>query len=213
MNQTKIKKLLFLLNQNYPQAHTALNYANPFQLLVATILSAQCTDKLVNQITPLLFEKYPDIKAFANAKIEELEQAVKKTGFFKNKARFIQKASKMLLEKFKGKVPKNMGHLTALPGIGRKTANVILYNAYGLISGIAVDTHVKRISFRLGLTKNTEPNKIEQDLLKILPQKYWGKFSHAIILHGRSICKARNPKCFFCFLKDLCSKLGVDKKA
>lgn len=206
MTQHHINTLLSLLRKHYPSAHTALRYKNPFQLLIATILSAQCTDVVVNEVTPLLFKKYPTIKALAQAPLAQLQQDIKKIGLYRNKAKFIQQTAQMLLKNFKGIVPQRLEDLIQLPGVARKTANVVLYNAFGIIAGVVVDTHVKRISYRLGLTTQTDPGKIEQDLMKKIPQKSWGEFSHAIILHGRAICQARKPKCQQCFLNTICEK-------
>ncbi len=204
MKNKNINILLSILKVKYPDAKTKLIYQNSFQLLVATILSAQCTDKTVNQVTLELFKKYSSIESFAKARIEELENNIRKTGFFRNKAKAIKNSAKMILEKYQGLVPKTMEELITLPGVARKTANVILYNAFGIQSGVVVDTHVKRISYRLGLTKNTNPVKIEQDLMKIIPQQSWGQFAHALVLHGRALCQARKPKCAECFLAEIC---------
>lgn len=197
----RAEKQIAILKKMYPDAKCALSYTTPFQLLVATVLSAQCTDKRVNIVTQDLFKKYPDAKAMANLTQTELEKLIKSTGFYKNKAKSLLATSKLLVEKYGGKVPKTMEELTALPGIGRKTANVILGNAYHIASGITVDTHVGRISKRLGLTHHTDPVKIEKDLCELIPQKDWIIFSHLLISHGREICTARKKDCCTCPLK------------
>lgn len=202
MNYSEIVKLL---KKEYPINKIALEFVDPLQLLVATILSAQCTDERVNKVTPGLFKKYKTAHDYANAKLPVFEQEIKSTGFYKNKARSIINCCKELVEKYNGKVPDKMEELTKLPGVGRKTANVILGNAYG-IPGIVVDTHVKRVSYRLGLTKNTDPEKIEFDLMKIIPKEDWAHFSNALIFHGRKICDARKPKCNECILEKYCPK-------
>lgn len=196
------------LAQLYPDAHCALHYETPLQLLVATILSAQCTDVRVNLITPALFKRYPDAKAFASAKSHELEEMIRTTGFFRNKAKNIIACCKKLVEEFGGEVPATMAELVPLHGIGRKTANVILGDAFG-VPGITVDTHVKRLSRRLGLTTKTDPDKIERDLMALLPKKQWTPFSHRMIFHGRQVCHARKPKCHECLLEKICPQVGV----
>ncbi|OBW62491.1 MAG: endonuclease III [Dehalococcoides mccartyi] len=188
----------------YPDAKTALNFTTPFEMLVATILSAQSTDKMINKITPALFKKYPDPKAFAEASLAELEQDIKSSGFFHNKAANIIGAARGVVSRFGGVVPSGMADMLTLPGVGRKTANVVLHNAFGLVEGIAVDTHVKRLTERLGLTSNTDPVKIEQDLMALLPRTYWGDFSYYLIDHGRAVCDAKKPHCPECVLKDIC---------
>jgi len=199
----KLQAILPILDALYPEAHCSLDFRNPIQLLVATILSAQCTDERVNQVTPELFRKYPDARAFAEAPLEELEEAVRSTGFFRNKARSIQGCCRILHERFGGEVPAKLETLVELPGIGRKTANVILGNSFG-IPGIVVDTHVSRVTQRLGLTKRKDAEKIEFDLMALLPEDRWVKFCHQIILHGRQICQARNPRCGVCPLRPHC---------
>jgi endonuclease-3 len=188
----------------YPAATCALHHSNPWELLVATILSAQCTDKRVNEVTPGLFKKYPTPQDFAAVRQEVLANDIRSTGFFNNKARSIIGAAKGVLEKFGGKVPKTMDEILTLPGVARKTGNVVLGTAYGISSGVVVDTHVQRIAARLDLTKNVEPVKIEQDLMKIIPRDKWILFSHQIILHGRALCVARKPKCTECELNSVC---------
>lgn len=196
------------LARQYPDAHCALHHENPLQLLIATILSAQCTDVRVNMVTPALFVRYPDAKAFAGANQGELETAIQSTGFFRNKAKNIIACCKKIVEEHRGEVPETMEELIHLPGVGRKTANVILGNAFD-VPGITVDTHVQRLSHRLGLTKQTDPEKIERDLMELIPKKDWTMFSHRMIFHGRQICHARKPKCDVCPLCTLCPKIGV----
>ncbi len=200
----RVRAILDKLDQAYPAATCALEHNNPFQLLVATILSAQCTDERVNQVTPTLFQKYPRPEDFAYANPRELEQDIRPTGFFRNKTKSIIGASKRIVEEFRGQVPKTMEELLTLPGVARKTANVVLGTAYGIASGIVVDTHVQRLARRLDLSKNTDPKKIEQDLLKIIPQEKWILFSHQLIWHGRRVCQARKPRCLECNLEPLC---------
>ena len=192
------------LKTMYPKAKCSLDYTNAFQLLIATILSAQSTDVRVNIVTKSLFRKYPDPQSFARAPQAEMERDVKQTGFFRNKAKAVIAASKAIVEKHDGEVPQTMEELTALPGVGRKTANVVLGNAFKKNIGIVVDTHVARVSGRLALTANSDPIKIEQDLMKLIPQKEWTVFSHRLIYHGRQICIARKPKCSECRLNELC---------
>ncbi len=199
-----IDKIIQTLKKHYPQARdTSLNYQEPFQLLIATILAAQSTDKQVNKITTSLFEKYPRPPDLAAADLPELEMAIKSTGFFRNKAKSIKKCSQELVERFAGKVPQNINDLTSLSGVGRKTANVVLGNSFGH-DVIIVDTHMKRVSGRLGLTANTNPDKIEQDLMKIIPTGKRTDFSHKTVAFGRTICLGRNPKCIRCFLLAWC---------
>ena len=182
----------------------ALNHRSPWELLVATILSAQCTDKRVNEVTPGLFEKYPTIKDFANVSQEELANDIRSTGFFNNKAKSVIGAAKKILSDFKGEVPRNIDDLLTVPGAARKTSNVVLGTAFGIPSGVVVDTHVHRVSRRLDLTKQDDPVKIEQDLMKIIPQERWILFSHQVIHHGRGLCVARKPKCAECLLDPIC---------
>ena len=202
----RTEKILKLLEDNYPAAKTALKFANPWELLVATILSAQCTDKRVNIVTEKLFKKYPGVKSFANAEQENFEKDIHSTGFYKNKTKNIISSAKMLIKEFKGKVPGTMDDLLKLPGVARKTANVVTYNAFGKIYGITVDTHVGRLAQRLGFTKEKNAGKIESDLMKIFPKNLWGRISHLLIEHGRKSCKAKNPACETCFLNNLCPK-------
>jgi len=204
----EVKKILNKLETMYPDAKCALDFSNPLELLVATILSAQCTDKRVNLVTPSLFKKYRTPKDYAQADLMDLMEEIRTTGFYKNKATSLKNLGKALMEEHGGKVPRAMDELVQLPGVGRKTANVVLGNAFG-VPGITVDTHMKRVSYRLGLTKNTDPEKIERDLMKIVPQKKWTEFSHQVITHGRQICKAPRPLCSLCGLEKLCPKIGV----
>lgn len=199
------------LKKNYPSAKIALVYSNPLEMLISVILSAQCTDKRVNIVTEELFKKYKTAKDYAYGDIEDLKKIIRSTGFYNAKAKHIQETCKIIVENHYGKVPQTMAELTNLPGVGRKTANIVLSNAYSVLSGIAVDTHVKRISFRLGLTKNTNPEKIEQDLMEKLPKELWNKFTYLVIEHGRTICKAPTPICSKCFLNNECPKYGVKK--
>ena len=197
------------LKKMYPKAKCSLDFTNPFELLIATMLSAQSTDQRVNIVTKSLFRKYPNAHAFAAADQVEMEKDVKQTGFFRNKAKAVIAASKMLVEKHGGEVPPNMDDLVALPGVGRKTANVVLSNAMGISVGFVVDTHVTRVSGRLGLTDQADAEKIEQDLMKVVPQKEWTIFGHRLIYHGREICVARKPKCGECLLNDVCPSAEV----
>lgn len=203
-NPKRVAAILQKLNEAYPGAVCELKYQNPFQLLVATILSAQCTDVRVNQVTPVLHEKYKGPKDFAYASPGELEQEIRTTGFFRNKTKSLIGASKEIVEKFRGEVPRTMEEMLTLPGVARKTANVVLGTGFGIASGVVVDTHVQRLSNRLDLTKNADPKKIEQDLMRIIPQEKWIQFSHQLIWHGRRVCHARKPKCVECNLEKLC---------
>lgn len=197
------------LRRAYPTARCALEFANPLELLVATILSAQCTDVRVNQVTKSLFRKYRTAADYARAPLAELEAAIQSTGFFRAKARNIQACCQKLVEQYDGQVPQNLEALVALPGIGRKTASVVLGTAFGIASGVVVDTHVTRLSRRLGLTQHKDATKIERDLMALVPQKEWIDFSHRMIQHGRQICTARKPKCEECPLNEFCPRLGV----
>jgi endonuclease-3 len=198
-------EILNRLKDLYPDATCSLNYSTPVQLLVATILSAQCTDERVNQVTPALFSRFPDAASLANADLEELENLVRSTGFYRNKAKNIQAACRMIVSEFDSVVPNQMEQLLKLPGVARKTANVVLAHAYGINAGVTVDTHVKRLSQRLGLTKYSDPINIEKDLMKLLPRPDWENWSIRLIYHGRAVCKARSPACSVCQLADLCS--------
>ena len=205
-NKRRTGEIITLLKKRYPDARCALNHKNPLELLVATILSAQCTDVRVNKVTKDLFKKYKQAEDYAGAEPEILENDIRSTGFYKNKARSIIKCCKVIFEEYTGKVPSTMEELVALGGIGRKTANVILGNAFG-IPGITVDTHVKRVAYHLALTKNQDPVKIEYDLMELVPKKEWTQFSHLIIFHGRYTCMARKPLCAECVLKSLCPRV------
>ena len=202
--KARVAEILRILDGMYPAATCALHHENPWQLLVATILSAQCTDKRVNEVTPGLFAKYPTPEDFAAVRPEVLANDIRSTGFFNNKAKSITGAAKRVVGAFGGQVPRTMEEMLTIPGAARKTANVVLGTAYGIASGVVVDTHVQRIARRLDLTKNTDPVKIEEDLKKVLPQEKWILFSHQIILHGRALCAARTPKCAECGLNGLC---------
>lgn len=200
----RIAVILQKLDEMYPNVTCALHHSNPWELLVSTILSAQCTDKRVNEVTPGLFKKYPTPKDFAAVRPEVLAGDIRSTGFFNNKAKSVVGAAKMIVGQFGGKVPQTLGELITVPGAARKTANVVLGSGYGIASGVVVDTHVLRVSKRLDLTKNTDPVKVEQDLIKIIPQERWILFSHQIIHHGRALCVARKPKCAECKLNPIC---------
>jgi endonuclease-3 len=207
--RSRTRRIVRLLAKAYPAAKCALEHDNPLQLLIATILSAQCTDVRVNMVTPALFARYPNAKAFAEAKPRELETAIQSTGFFRNKARNIIACCQKLVADYDGQVPGTMEELVHLPGVGRKTANVILGNAFDT-PGITVDTHVRRLSQRLGLTRQSDPEKIERDLMEIIPKKEWTMFSHRMIFHGRQVCFARKPNCTGCVLNKVCPKIGVE---
>lgn len=200
----RVRKLLERLEKAYPAAQCALQHKNPLELLVSTILSAQCTDERVNQVTRILFQKYRTVEDFATADPRELEQEIRPTGFFRNKTKSIIGASRLLQERFGGVVPRTMEEMLELPGVARKTANVVLGTAYGIASGVVVDTHVERLSRRLDLSREKDPKKIEQDLIEILPRPRWIAFSHQLIWHGRLVCQARRPNCPVCPLEDLC---------
>jgi endonuclease-3 len=210
--KTRVAKIMAGLKKAYPDAHCELNHSNPLELLIATILSAQCTDKRVNIVTPQLFKKYPTAQDYAKASQPELEEEIKTTGFYRNKAKSITKASRNIVEKHGGKVPNTMEELIALGGVGRKTANVVLGNAFNINTGIVVDTHVARLSQRLGLTKEKDPVKIELALMNLVPQDQWTLFSHWLIWHGRRRCYARNPDCPNCEIKGVCPRIGVPKE-
>jgi endonuclease-3 len=201
---TRVTKILATLDRMYPGVTCALHHSNAWELLVATILSAQCTDKRVNMVTPGLFKKYPTMRDFAAAQQEELAQDIRSTGFFNNKSKSVIGAARKILADFKGEIPRDIDQLLTVPGAARKTANVVLGTGFGIASGVVVDTHVQRISRRLDLTKETDPGKIEKDLVKILPKEKWILFSHQIIHHGRALCIARNPRCVECRLEPLC---------
>ena len=203
-NEDRVLEIIDLLEKEFPKAKIALNYTNPLELLVATILSAQCTDERVNIVTKSLFKKYRKAEDYADADLAELEQNIKSTGFYRNKAKNIKEAGEMLVQKFHSRVPKTMNEMLELPGVARKTANVVLQNAFGVVEGIAVDTHVRRVSARLGLTTNEDQDKIEQDLLRIVPRDKWMRITDLLIFLGRRVCTAKKPKCDICVLNKLC---------
>jgi len=200
----RVTAILAKLDEAYGNATCELKHENAFQLLISTILSAQCTDVRVNQVAETLYKKYPDAKAFAYATPSELEQDIRPTGFFRNKTKSVMGASKSIIEKFGGQVPRTMEEILTLPGVARKTGNVVLGTAYGIASGVVVDTHVLRLSNRLDLSRNEDPKKVEQDLMQIIPRDKWIKFSHQLIWHGRRVCHARKPKCVECNMESLC---------
>ncbi|WP_022855708.1 endonuclease III [Thermodesulfobacterium thermophilum] len=200
----KVKLIIERLKTSYPDAKIALKFENPLQLLISTILSAQCTDERVNEVTAKLFQKYRTAEDFAKASLEELAEDIKSTGFYQQKAKYIKEACRILVEKYNGEVPKTMEALLELPGVARKTANIVLANAYGIVEGIPVDTHVRRLSQRIGLVKSNQPEKIEKELMEIVPKDEWFVFPHLLQAHGRKVCLARKPKCEKCVIKDLC---------
>ena len=202
-------EILIRLKRLYPEAPCTLNYETPVQLLVATILSAQCTDDRVNLVTPALFERFPDAVALGNADLEDLESLVRSTGFYRNKSKNIKGACQAIVNKFNNQVPQRMELLLELPGVARKTANVVLAHAFGINMGVTVDTHVKRLSQRLGLTEHTDPIRIERDLMVLLPQPDWENWSIRLVYHGRAVCNARNPACNICELADLCPSANI----
>ena len=211
MDQEKAVKIIKKLKEMYPDATCSLDFKTPFQMLVAVCLSAQCTDERVNKTTPELFAKYPTVYDINNMDIKVLEEIIHPCGFYKNKAKNLKAASKMIVEKFNGEVPDNMEDLTSIPGVGRKSANVIMLEAFQNPQGIAVDTHAKRIANRLGFSNESDPLKIEQDLLKVIPKEYYYDVNHLLVWHGRKTCTARNPKCEVCALKDLCKEYSYKK--
>jgi endonuclease-3 len=201
------------LKKLFPDAHCELNHSNPFELLIATILSAQCTDVRVNMVTPALFKKFPTPQKMAKAKLEDVQEAIKSINFFNNKSKALIGCAQMLVDNHQSEVPKTVEELSELPGVGRKTANVVLGNAFNINTGIVVDTHVKRTTLLLGLTKNTDPEKVEQDLIKLFPNETWTDLAHLLIFLGRRTCIARRPQCDLCVLKDLCPSVIREKKA
>lgn len=207
--KTKTKQIIKLLSEKYPSPKCALDHKTPWELLVATILSAQCTDKRVNMITPELFKKYPTVESFAKADIKELEQSIHSAGFYHNKAKNIIGCATELLNLYQGILPQTLAELTKLSGVGRKTGSVLLGTAFGKAEGIVVDTHVSRLSQKIGLTKESDPEKIEKDLMKIVEKRQWINFSHWLILHGRETCIARRPKCSECLINHLCDKIEL----
>lgn len=209
-NKAPVSQVLELLEEYYPGAHCELHHETPFQLLIATVLSAQCTDVLVNKVTPALFKRFPTAKSLAKGDPAEIENLVKSVNLFRTKAKNLRSLAQTLVEKHKGEVPRTVEELVELAGVGRKTANVVLGNAFNIASGIVVDTHVARLSGRFGWTVATNPVQIEKDLQKLIPEDRWVRFSHELIFHGRRVCKARNPGCESCFLLSICPRLGVD---
>jgi len=205
----KTSAIIKLLRKEYPQARIALNFASPLELLVATILSAQSTDVTVNKVTPALFKKYRTVRDYARADIKEFEKEIYSTGFYHNKSKNIIAAAQMILEKYHGNIPQTMDEMLEIPGVARKTANIVLYNAHGVVAGIPVDTHVRRLSQRLGLSKQEDPVKIEQDLMKLVPRDMWGHFSYLLIDHGRAVCQAKKPQCPRCVLNKLCPSYRI----
>jgi endonuclease-3 len=207
--KAQVRQVVRALERLYPEATCALRHRNPYELLVATILSAQCTDARVNQVTPALFARYPDTRALAGADPGALEALIHSTGFFRAKAKNLLAMARQLVERHGGEIPHDLDALTALPGVGRKTANVVLGNAFAIASGVVVDTHVKRVALRLGLTKSADPAAVERDLIRLVPRKHWIDLSHRLILHGRTTCAALRPKCRDCALAPICPKTGV----
>jgi len=203
-NETKVLNIVKLLEKEHPDAKIALQYTNPLELLIATILSAQCTDDRVNIVTKTLFEKYKTAEDYANANAKELQEDIRSTGFYRNKARNIKRCCQMLVEKFDSQVPRTMEEMLELPGVARKTANIVLSNAFGVVEGIAVDTHVRRLAKRLRLTEHEDPAKIEESLMEIVPKDYWMKITDLLIFHGRRVCTAKKPKCAACVLNKIC---------
>lgn len=210
MNKKTVSKIYKILESEYPETTTELEHKFPLELLVATILSAQCTDKRVNEVTKTLFKKYQKVEDYAEANLPEFEREIRSAGFYKNKAKNIISSAKMIIENFSGKVPDTMEKLIMLPGVARKTANIVLFHAFGKNEGIAVDTHVARLSGRLGLSKNREPVKIEQDMMRLFDRKTWGDLSDLLIRHGRKICGARKPLCPECVLRKICPALNFE---
>lgn len=207
--KTRAEVILKRLRERYPAPEGALHWASPWELLVSTVLAAQCTDVRVNQVTPEFFRRWPTIPSLAAASEEEVEGVIRSTGFFRNKAKNLVAAARRITKEHQGQVPETMEGLLSLPGVARKTANIVLSNAFGRHEGIAVDTHVRRLSFRLGLTSSTDPKKIELDLMPLFPQQAWGEINHLLVWHGRDVCQARNPKCRGCLLRDICPQCGL----
>ncbi len=209
MANVRAERMLSLLKKEYPEVKCYLHHGKPHELLFATILSAQCTDERVNSVTPLLFKRYRTLKDYSEADIKELQKIIHSTGFYKQKAKYIRGASRVLLEKHGGKIPDSMEHLTELPGVARKTANIVLANVHGKMEGIAVDTHVFRLSHRLGLSEGKTPEKVEKDLVRLFPRADWDNVNLLLIAHGRAVCAARKPNCPGCVLKNMCPSVGV----
>ena len=202
--EARALKIIELLEKEHPDAKVALHYSNPLELLMATILSAQSTDETINKVTETLFKKYTKPEDYASADLKELEQDIRSTGFYHNKAKNLQNSAKMLVEKYNSQVPKTMEELVKLPGVARKTANIVITNAYGVVAGVAVDTHVRRLAQRLGLTENSNPDKIEKDLMRIVPKDKWMRITDLLIFHGRRVCTAKKPNCEGCVLNKIC---------
>ena len=202
--EARALKIIELLEKEHPDAKVALHYSNPLELLMATILSAQSTDETINKVTETLFKKYTKPEDYASADLKELEQDIRSTGFYHNKAKNLQNSAKMLVEKYNSQVPKTMEELVKLPGVARKTANIVITNAYGVVAGVAVDTHVRRLAQRLGLTENSNPDKIEKDLMRIVPKDKWMRITDLLIFHGRRVCTAKKPNCAGCVLNKIC---------
>ena len=207
--KARAAEIVARLGQQHPNVRLALDFGNPLELLVATVLAAQCTDKKVNEVTPALFRRCPTARHYAEIDLAELEELVRQTGFYRNKARALKNLSTVLVAEYEGRVPAEMDALTGLPGVGRKTANVVLGNAFGIAEGIVVDTHVQRLSRRLGLTEETDPEKIERDLVVVIAREDWTRFGHLMQEHGRTICKARKPECGLCPVAELCPSAEV----
>ena len=197
------------LRDRYPAPRSALSWASPWELLVSTVLAAQCTDARVNQVTPEFFRRWPTIPSLAQARVEEVEEVIRSTGFFRNKAKNLIATARRLTQEYRAEVPETMEALLTLPGVARKTANIVLSNAFGRHEGIAVDTHVRRLAFRLGLTSSKDPKRIELDLMPLFPDQAWGEINHLLVWHGRDVCQARSPKCLSCPLDDICPRCGV----
>ena len=212
LNEEDVGKIINILKRTYPNAKCSLDFKTPFEMLVAVCLSAQCTDERVNKTTPSLFAKYDTPEDFANANVKDIEKIIKPCGFYKNKAKNLVNAGKIIVEKFDGKVPDDIEELQTIPGVGRKSANVIMLEAFNKPEGIAVDTHCKRLANRMGLSEEHEPTKIENDLCKIIPKKYWKDVNHLFIYHGREVCTARNPKCENCELSKYCKYIELKVK-
>ncbi len=210
MNRDRALRIIGILEKEYPRPGIALEFSNPLEILVSTILSAQCTDRRVNIVTKELFRKYRTVRDYAKADREKFGQEIRPTGFYRNKAKSIISAAKMIIRDFGGEVPDNMEDLLKLPGVARKTANIVLAHGFGKVEGIAVDTHVKRLSRRIGLSKNKNPDRIERDLMEIIPREHWYKINYILIAHGRKVCRARKPKCGECVISNDCPKIGVN---
>ncbi|MDD4732584.1 MAG: endonuclease III [Desulfovibrio sp.] len=208
--QERAAEVFSRLSQRYPAPEPALDWTDAWQLLVATVLAAQCTDEQVNKVTPHLFARWPSIADMAAANVAEVQEMVRSTGFFRNKGKNLVAAAGLIMEEFQGQVPQTMAELVRLPGVARKTANIVLSNAFHIHEGIAVDTHVKRLSFRLGLTENTDPVRIEKDLMPLFPREQWGEINHFLVYYGREVCKAQRPRCPECELADICPQKGVN---